>query len=207
MFTGIINYFGIVTDIANSQGDKIFTIQSNLNENNFIIGASICHNGVCLTVLEKGKSKNGLFYWKVQASTHTLNLTNLGHWNIGTKINIEPSLKMGDEIGGHLVSGHVDGIGEVIGVDKIFESTKISIKAPSELIPFIAQKGSIAIEGVSLTINEVVDSIFSVNIIEHTAKNTTIGSFFSSMKVNLEIDPIARYVGQWLKSQSNCKVL
>lgn len=199
MFTGIINNIGSVIAIENQGQDAIFTIQSNLNIENMLIGASVCHNGVCLTLIEKTKINDGLFSWKVQASTHTLNLTNLGMWEIGTKINLEPSLKMGDELGGHMVSGHVDGIGEIIAIEKIFESTKITIKPPIDLLPFIAQKGSIAIEGVSLTVNSVFDNTFDVNIIEHTAKNTTIGQFFASMKVNLEIDPIARYVAQYLR--------
>lgn len=199
MFTGIINHFGKVTLIENQGQDVIYTIQSNLNVENMLIGASVCHNGVCLTLLEKGQIENNIYFWKVQASTHTLSLTNLSDWKIGTIINIEPSLKMGDELGGHLVSGHVDGIGEIISIETIFESTKITIKPPNDLLAFIAQKGSIAIEGVSLTVNSVFDNNFSVNIIEHTFKNTTIGSFYKNMKVNLEIDPIARYVAQWLK--------
>ncbi len=199
LFTGIINHIGQVSGIENYDQDVIFEILAPLNVDNHLIGASIAHNGVCLTLIEKYKIDEIQSKWKVQASTHTLDLTNLSDWQIGTKINIEPSLKFGDELGGHLVSGHVDGIGKVISIDKIFESTKITICAPVELMKFIAQKGSIAIEGISLTVNEVSENSFCVNIIDHTIKNTTIGSFFIGMKVNLEIDPIARYVSRYLE--------
>lgn len=199
LFTGIINHIGRVSNIENNDQDAIFEIIAPLDVDNHLIGASIAHNGVCLTLIEKQKIDETESKWKVQASTHTLELTNLSDWKIGTQINIEPSLKFGDELGGHLVSGHVDGIGIVAEIEKIFESTKITLEAPNELMKFIAQKGSIAIEGISLTVNAVSENSFCVNIIEHTIKNTTIGSFFIGMKVNLEIDPIARYVARYLE--------
>lgn len=204
MFTGIINHIGEVSAIENQGQDVVFEIIAPLNSDNFLIGASIAHNGVCLTVIEKAKINESHSKWKVQASTHTLQITNLGQWKIGTKINLEPSLKFGDELGGHLVSGHVDGIGEIAKITKIFESTKIEICANKDLMKLIAAKGSIAIEGVSLTVNEVSENSFCVNIIDHTLKNTTIGSFFETMNVNLEVDPLARYVARYLEaSQGN----
>jgi riboflavin synthase len=203
MFTGIINNYGIVKNIENDLGDKIFEIESNLDAESFVIGASICHDGVCLTVIKKQKITNDKSIWKVQASTHTLALTNLDAWEIGRKINIEPSLKFGDEIGGHMVSGHVDGIGQIVEIEKIHESTRIKVKAPDELTNFIATKGSIAIDGVSLTVNEVSKTGFCVNIIEHTLKNTNIASYFVGSIVNLEIDPIARYVARYLEQNKN----
>lgn len=197
MFTGIIQDIGIVKNIENLSGDRIFTIESHLDADSFYIGASVCHSGCCLTLIEKQK-QGEISHWKVQVSNETINLTTLGDWQIGTKINLEPSLKMGDEIGGHLVTGHVDGKGIISNIESDAESKRITVTVSEELMKFIAKKGSIAIDGVSLTVNEVTNESFCVNIIPHTLEKTTIGSLLLGKIVNLELDPLARYAARWL---------
>jgi len=190
MFTGIITDIGRVKTIS-GDGDVRFDISTTFNMDDVAIGASIACAGVCLTVIEKGDG-----WFAVQASDETLQKTTLGNWQPDTDINLERALKLGDELGGHIVSGHVDGVATVVECSKVGDSMKIDFEAPRDLAAFIAQKGSATIDGVSLTVNDVDDCRFSVNIIPHTQAETTLGRLSENDRVNLEIDVLARYVAR-----------
>ena len=168
-----------------------FDINTTFVMDDVAIGASIACAGVCLTVIEKGQG-----WFAVQASDETLQKTTLGDWQADTKINLERALKLGDELGGHIVSGHVDGVAHVVSTQAIGDSIKINFEAPRDLAAFVAQKGSATIDGVSLTVNDVNDCNFSVNIIPHTQSETTLGKLIEGDRVNLEIDVLARYVAR-----------
>jgi riboflavin synthase len=160
------------------------------------MGASICCSGCCLTVVDKGMG-----WFAVDVSAETLSLTTLSQWRVGRRINLERSLRLGDELGGHIVSGHVDGVGSIVERRADGDSTRFTIEAPKPLAPYIAVKGSIALDGISLTVNEVADRAdgacrFGVNIIPHTQSATTLGAAAAGDRVNLEIDPLARYVAR-----------
>jgi riboflavin synthase len=190
MFTGIITDIGRVRTIE-AGGDPRFVIETRHDAAKIALGASIACSGVCLTVTETG------FDWfKVQVSAETLNLTTLGRWRAGTAINLELALKAGDELGGHIVSGHVDGVGRIVGRAGENDSIRYLIEVPVGLERFIARKGSITIDGVSLTVNEVEANRFGVNIIPHTQSQTTFGTAAIGDPVNLEIDMLARYVAR-----------
>jgi len=188
MFTGIIKTMGTVTQVDNDRGDPRFYIQSDLDLSKIEIGASVCHAGCCLTVVEKDGD-----IFATDVSAETLSKTTLGQWKKGTKINLETSLKVGEEMGGHIVSGHVDGVAEIISILPEGDSHRLKFKAPDDLIKYIAPKGSVTIEGISLTVNEVDGDIFGVNIIPHTWDITTLGRNKQGDMVNIEIDTIARY--------------
>lgn len=190
MFTGIITDIGSVKAIS-GEGDVRFDIHTKFEMSDVAIGASIACAGVCLTVIEKGEG-----WFAVQASDETLQKTTLGNWQTGTAINLERALKLGDELGGHIVSGHVDGVASVVGCNAVGDSIKIGFEAPRDLASFIAQKGSATIDGVSLTVNDVDNCLFSVNIIPHTQSETTLGKLTQGDRVNLEIDVLARYVAR-----------
>ena len=190
MFTGIITDIGSVKAIS-GEGDVRFDINTAFVMDDVAIGASIACAGVCLTVIEKDEG-----WFAVQASDETLQKTTLGDWQADTKINLERALELGDELGGHIVSGHVDGIAHVVSTQAIGDSMKIDFEAPRDLAAFIAQKGSATIDGVSLTVNDVDDCLFSVNIIPHTQSETTLGQLIKGDRVNLEIDVLARYVAR-----------
>ena len=190
MFTGIITDIGSVKAIS-GEGDVRFDINTTFVMDDVAIGASIACAGVCLTVIEKGQG-----WFAVQASDETLQKTTLGDWKADTKINLERALKLGDELSGHIVSGHVDGVAHVVSTQAIGDSMKIDFEAPRDLAAFIAQKGSATIDGVSLTVNDVNDCNFSVNIIPHTQSETTLGKLIEGDRVNLEIDVLARYVAR-----------
>lgn len=190
MFTGIITDVGRVRAVER-QGDTRFTIETAFDTETVPIGASIAHSGVCLTVIEKGPG-----WFVVQASGETLSKTTLGSWDAGTRINLERALKVGDELGGHIVSGHVDGVGEVAAIRPEGESIRLTFTVPPSLSKYIASKGSVAIDGVSLTVNEVEGDSFGVNIIPHTQTATTFGTLKVGDRVNLEIDMLARYVAR-----------
>jgi riboflavin synthase len=198
MFTGIISDIGHVMTIT-TQGDTLFRIATSYMPASIAIGASIACHGVCLTVVEKGGQETGPWF-DVQASAETLSKTNLGLWRPDTIINLERALKVGDELGGHIVSGHVDGIGHIVSLTADGDSKRFVFSAPKEIAAFIAPKGSITINGASLTVNEVTDmsggTTFGVNIIPHTQKWTTFGSAGIGDSVNLEIDVLARYVSR-----------
>ncbi len=197
MFTGIITDIGSVKSVE-KRGDTRFAIRTRYEADGINIGASICCSGACLTVIEKGR--DGDAYWfAVDASAETLSKTTLGDWNTGTPINLERALKVGDELGGHIVSGHVDGVGSVVASTPEGDSVRWVFETPDAIAPFVAPKGSIAVNGVSLTVNEVEGNRFGVNIIPHTAEHTTFGTLAVGDKVNLEVDPLARYVARLLE--------
>jgi riboflavin synthase len=190
MFTGIITDQGSVRDIS-GQGDVLFKIGTSYDTATIEIGASIAHNGICLTVIETGPD-----WYTVQASAETLNLTTMGGWTQGQRINLERALKVGDELGGHIVSGHVDGVARVVEIRPENQSVRILFEAPADLARFVATKGSVALDGVSLTVNEVDGARFGVNIIPHTQSVTSFGAYRPGDRVNMEIDMLARYVAR-----------
>lgn len=196
MFTGIVTDFGTVREIS-GQGDVLFTIGTAYDTSSIEIGASIAHNGVCLTVLETGPD-----WYKVQASQETLNLTTLSEWRPGRRVNLERALKLGDELGGHIVSGHVDGIAEIVAIRPENDSVRITFEAPPALAKFVASKGSVALDGVSLTVNEVLGRKFGVNIIPHTQSVTSFGAYKEGDRVNMEIDMLARYVARLMEKDA-----
>jgi len=197
MFTGIVTAVGTV-EACEQRGDLRVRIACPFDPETIAVGASIACSGVCLTVVQKG-GEPGKAWFAVDVSAETLSRTAKGTWSEGARINLEPSLKLGDELGGHIVSGHVDAVGEIAQVMPEGDSLRVTIVAPPELAPFIAPKGSIAVDGVSLTVNEVDDRAngsvhFGLNLIPHTAAVTTLGELKQGDEVNLEIDTVARYL-------------
>jgi riboflavin synthase len=192
MFTGIVTDVGRVRAIRDTNRDRRFEIETGFDVATIDLGASVSHAGCCLTVVEKGEG-----WFAVEVSGETLAMSTLGDWTEGRRVNLERAAKVGDELGGHIVSGHVDGIGEVLSVAEEGGSHRVSIRAPKPLRRFIAPKGSITIEGVSLTVNEVEDDVFGVNLIPHTWDVTTLGELKPGARVNLEIDMLARYLARW----------
>ncbi len=190
MFTGIITDIGTVRAVTRA-GDTRFEIATSYDLTTVDLGASIACNGCCLTVIEKGQG-----WFAIDASAETLSKTTLGGWKAGTKINLERSLRIGDELGGHIVSGHVDGIGEILSITPEGDSKRFRIRVPGVLARFIAPKGSVAVDGTSLTVNEVEGDVFGVNIIPHTQAVTTWGTMVAGQAVNIEIDMLARYVAR-----------
>jgi riboflavin synthase len=194
MFTGIITDIGTVTYVQ-SQGDTRLHILTTYPVEKIDLGASISCSGVCLTVVGRGVQDN-LGWLAFDASKETLSRTVLVDWTVGTRVNLERALKVGDELGGHIVSGHVDGIAQIIAMRPDGASMRFDIRLPENLKRFVAEKGSIALDGVSLTVNEVIDDVFGVNIIPHTQAVTTVGSWAVGTKLNVEIDMMARYVAR-----------
>ncbi|MEP2736654.1 MAG: riboflavin synthase [Erythrobacter sp.] len=197
MFTGIVTAIGEISK-AEQRGDLRLTINAPLDPDAIAIGASIACSGVCLTVVERGGTK-GDAWFAVDVSAETISCTTKDIWAAGAKLNIEPSLRVGDEIGGHIVTGHVDAVGEVVSAAPEGDSIRIDIRAPKAMAPFIAAKGSITVQGVSLTVNAIADEadgscIFTLNIIPHTGEVTTLGALKAGSDVNLEIDVLARYL-------------
>ncbi len=190
MFTGLIQDVGTITAMRKTARDATLTIRAkNLRMDTLKLGASVCCNGICLTVLSKTKDS-----FTVAASNETLIRTTLGAWTKGAPVNLERSLRLGDELGGHLVFGHVDAVAQCTGVKREGESYRFSFKINKKWLRFIAPKGSIAINGVSLTVNEVKGDSFGVNIIPITLKKTGFGKLAKGEQVNIEIDMLARYV-------------
>jgi riboflavin synthase len=206
MFTGIVTAVGTI-EACEQRGDLRVRIACPLDPEKIAVGASIACSGVCLTVVERGGEPDRAWF-AVDVSAETISRTvsaqdgnndRRGMWHEGTRINLEPSLRLGDELGGHIVSGHVDAVGRVVCATSAGDSTRVVIEAPRQLAPFVASKGSIAVDGVSLTVNEVEDRPdgavrFKVNIIPHTADVTTLGGLSEDDEVNLEIDTVARYL-------------
>lgn len=192
MYTGIVTGLGRVVRIE-KRGDTHITIAAEEGRT-LGIGDSISCSGVCLTVVARGDGAEPWF--SVTASAETLSRTNLGAWREGTPVNLERPLKVGDELGGHILTGHVDGVAELVTAVPEGESMRMTFAVPGELARFIAPKGSIALDGVSLTVNEVEGARFGVNIIPHTAKVTTFGSLKPGSRANLEVDVLARYVAR-----------
>ena len=196
MFTGIITDVGEILSI-NLDSGKI-KISSKFNHNDIDIGASICCSGICLTVIEKNKYKN-YSYFCFEVSQETISCTSVKFWKKNTKINLEKSLRFGDEVGGHLVTGHVDCLGEIDSINKSKNSNVFKIKYPKEYKRYVASKGSICLDGISLTVNEVFDDFFSVNIIPHTEENTSWSKISKGDSINIEFDVLARYVARQLE--------
>ena len=192
MFTGIVTDVGRVRAVRDTNRDRRFEIETKFDLSTVDIGASISHAGCCLTVVEKADG-----WFAVEVSGETLALTTLSDWEEGRPVNLERAARVGDELGGHIVSGHVDGVGEVISIESEGGSHRVQVRVPRPLHRFIAPKGSITIEGVSLTVNEVEDDVFGVNLIPHTWDVTTLGTLNVGSRINLEIDMLARYLARW----------
>jgi len=197
MFTGIVTEVGNVIAIAD-KGDQRVTISCTMDPARIAIGASIACSGVCLTVVEKG-GVAGEAWFAVDVSAETISRTAPAQWQAGAPVNLEPAMRLGDELGGHIVTGHVDALGEIVGICPEGGSLRVGVSAPRELAPYIAPKGSITVDGVSLTVNDVTDQPdstchFALNIIPHTAQVTTLGQLAPGRPVNLEIDVLARYL-------------
>ena len=190
MFTGIVTDIGTITNLV-KEGDLRARIQTSYDTNGIDMGASIASDGVCLTVVDLGPD-----WYDVQISAETVNVTNVNAWEVGKRVNLERALKVGDELGGHIVSGHVDGVAEVISMVDEGDSTRVQLRAPAALSKFIASKGSVALNGTSLTVNEVHGDIFGINFIPHTKEMTTWGDVKTGDQINLEIDTLARYVAR-----------
>ena len=190
MFTGIITDIGTITELK-QEGDLRARIACGYDTAGIDMGASIASDGVCLTVVDLGPD-----WYEVQVSKETVDLTNLGDWRVGRRVNLERALKVGDELGGHIVSGHVDGVAEVVVMRDEGDSTRVTLRAPESLAKFIAPKGSVSLNGTSLTVNEVDNCEFGINFIPHTKVATTWGDVNVGDRVNLEIDTLARYVAR-----------
>jgi riboflavin synthase len=203
MFTGIITDIGTIRS-REDRGDTRLVIGTRYDVDGIDLGASIACSGACLTVVDKGVDEggNGPGGWfAIDASAETLARTSPGMWDAGRRLNLERALKIGDELGGHIVTGHVDAVGRIVAVEPVGDSVKVTVEAPAELAPHIAPKGSITLDGVSLTVNEVTDqpggaTHFTLNIIPHTQEMTTLNEAVAGRPVNLEIDILARYLAR-----------
>ena len=192
MFTGIVSDLGTV---AARDGGR-FAIRCSYPAAGIALGASIACDGACLTAIAVAAEAGGGSTFTVDVSNETLAKTTLDEWQPGRRLNLERALKVGEELGGHMVAGHVDGVGRIVGMREDGESRRFTVEAPAELAPFIAPKGSMALDGISLTVNEVAGNRFGINIIPHTLTHTTLGARKPGDRVNLEVDLIARYVAR-----------
>jgi riboflavin synthase len=190
LFTGIITDIGTVREI-HPGGDTTYVIETDLDLGDLALGASIACSGVCLTAID-----HGVNWFAVQASTETLLRSTLKDWHVGSRINLERALRAGDELGGHIVSGHVDAVAEIVEQRKDGDSERFAFRVPDEFARAVAPKGSVALDGVSLTVNEVQGNRFGVNIIPHTLAHTTFGAAKVGDRINFEIDMLARYVAR-----------
>ena len=202
MFTGIVTDVGQVLSVQErGEGLRRLAITAIYDPESIAIGASICCSGVCMTAVEAGMDPDGHPLFSVDAAAETLRLTTVGDWVQGRYINLERSLKVGDELGRHLVSGHVDGLAELIARVDLTGMARLSLRVPKPLVRFIAQKGSVALDGVSLTVNSVVEDTFSVLIIPHTLSFTTLGALREGDSLNLEVDVMARYAARLMETR------
>ena len=192
MFTGIVTDIGRVRDVRATERDRRYEIETAWDTAGIDLAASISHAGCCLTVTEKGDG-----WFAVEVSNETLSKTTLGAWSAGDGVNLERAARLGDEMGGHVVSGHVDGLGRIVSITPEGGSHRIAVEAPTPLHRYIAAKGSITVDGVSLTVNAVEGQVFWLNIIPHTWQVTTLGGLKVGDPVNLEIDMLARYLARW----------
>jgi len=199
MFTGIVTAMGTIVSIAD-KGDRILRVGVDWDCSALAIGASVAHSGICLTVLSTTDHE-----YEVAASAETMRVTTLGDWQQGQQVNLERALRVGDELGGHIVSGHVDGLATVLSIEPVGDSHCVWLRAPDHLARFVAAKGSVALDGVSLTVNEVRGCDFSINVIDHTWAVTTLGAMQPGQSLNMEIDMLARYVARLAESESNDK--
>lgn len=201
MFTGIVTDIGEVLSVKpRAAGLHRLKIGCTYPRASIMDGASIACSGACLTVVAAGE-EDGRTWFAADAAAETLRVTTVGTWRHGTRINLERALKIGDELGGHLVSGHVDGLAELIAREDLGDMARLVFRAPAELARFIAQKGSVALDGVSLTVNAVVGDTFAVLIIPHTLRVTTLGALRPGARVNLEVDQMARYAARLMEGQ------
>ena len=194
MFTGIITAIGQIEELKDT-GDRWLKITTPWACDKIDLGASIACSGVCLTVIERADN-----WFAVEVSAESLSRTTIGGWQKGSQINLERALRLGDELGGHIVSGHVDGLASIEAITPIGDSHKLDIRVPEDVSKFIAEKGSVTLDGVSLTVNEVEGSCFAVNIIDHTWTHTTLGHATIGQQLNLEIDMLARYVSRLISN-------
>lgn len=202
MFTGIVTHIGTI-ESAEQRGDLHISIACDFAADAIAIGDSIACNGCCLTVTHKGRLASGKMYFSADVSGETISCTAAGQWDKGASVNLERSLKMGDSLDGHMVSGHVDGIARVVRIAEDGGSHRLDVEAPAELARFIAEKGSVTLNGVSLTVNGVEGRFFGVNIIPHTWAATTLGLLQEGQQVNMEVDMIARYVARLMQGQAS----
>ncbi len=201
MFTGIVSDIGEVIAVRpRAEGLRRLEIACRYERASIVEGASIACSGVCLTVVGAGE-EGGRAWFAVDAAAETLRLTTAGRWRQGTRINLERALKVGDELGGHIVAGHVDGLAALVGREDLTEMASLTLRAPPELSRFIAPKGSVALDGVSLTVNEVEGDNFSVLVIPHTLAVTTLGALAAGEEVNLEVDLMARYAARLMETR------
>ena len=198
MFTGLVRDLGIIEAIEEVNGNRKFHVRGRIEPADLTMGASVCHSGVCLTVIEADFSGD-VPKWVVEAVPETLGLTTLGTKKTGDNVNLEPSLRLGDELGGHLVFGHVDGVGEIKSIQSEGDGYRVTIFAPEVLRPLIALKGSISVDGISLTIAGVTADGFELAIIPHTFEVTSLGKSRVGDAVNLEADMLARYVSRQME--------
>jgi riboflavin synthase len=200
MFTGIVTDIGRIA-AAEPRGDLRLTIECGYDMETVALGASIACSGVCLTVVDKAPG-----WFAVDVSAETRARTAPGQWEVGARLNLERALRVGDELGGHIVTGHVDGIGAVVAAEPVGDSTAVTIAAGPQIAPYIARKGSVSIDGVSLTVNDVeplAEGVrFGINLIPHTAQHTTLGDLHPGREVNIEIDLIARYLERMLSTRT-----
>jgi riboflavin synthase len=198
MFTGLVTDVGTVRKAEHRNGLTRFEVESGYPLEDIAMGASIMHSGVCLTVVDKGQGERGAWF-SVEAVPETLAKTVLGEWNEGARVNLEQSLKLGDELGGHFVFGHVDGVGEIVSIEPEGQSRRITIRPPADLAKYFATKGSAAVNGVSLTVADALpNGDFQVAVIPHTWEVTTLADLQRGSRVNLEIDMLARYVARMI---------
>jgi riboflavin synthase len=198
MFTGLVTDVGTVRKAEHRNGLTRFEVESGYPLDEIAMGASIMHSGVCLTVVDMGQGERGAWF-AVEAVPETLAKTVLGDWNEGAKVNLEQSLKLGDELGGHFVFGHVDGVGEIVSIVEEGQSRRITIRPPADLARYFATKGSAAVNGVSLTVADALpNGDFQVAVIPHTWEVTTLADLQPGSRVNLEIDMLARYVARMI---------
>jgi riboflavin synthase len=201
MFTGIVTDVGEVLAVEErGEGLRRLTIACAYNPASIAIGASICCSGVCMTAVATG-TNGGRGTFSVDAAAETLRLTTVGRWRKGTRVNLERSLRMGDELGGHLVSGHVDGLADIVTREDLTDMARFVLRVPQAIARFVAQKGSVTLDGVSLTVNEVADNTLSVLIIPHTLGVTTFGALKTGDQVNLEVDVMARYAARLMETR------
>jgi riboflavin synthase len=199
VFTGIISDIGEIVKVEKqADGLRRLTIATGYDPKTIAIGASIACSGPCLTVVARGYD-NGRAWFAVDAAAETLRVTTAGRWQAGTQLNLERALRVGDELGGHIVSGHVDGLAELVSRKDLTNMARLTLRAPSDLARFIAAKGSVALDGISLTVNSVDGDRFSVLIIPHTLAVTTLGSARPDTALNLEVDQMARYAARLME--------
>ncbi len=195
MFTGIVTDIGTVVSLKDRKDLRRLRVASKYPARSLALGASVAHDGICMTIVAKGARGKGSWF-EVEAGAETLARTTAGQWQKGKKVNLERALKLGDELGGHMVSGHIDGLATLISREDVSDMARLRFRAPAELARFIAPKGSVALDGISLTVNEVKGREFSVFIIPHTLESTNWTAIAPGADVNLEVDQVARYLAR-----------